>query len=313
MHDEPEVIQPPIRVDTDDDDVLVLTEVAPSPVEDTPIELRDDYFPPSSSPKPASTSTLGLGGRGLGYYLLRVQKYSSYAFTVFASLHIANTSLIPLATKTVSQSNRYLLLTRPYYQSALTEPLLVGIPLLAHVSAGIALRFYRRRQALRRYGAETHQDKRKIPWPSLSGTQLLGYCLIPLAGFHVLTTRLMPIYMHGDNSLISLSYISHGFSLHPFISFAGFTALVSVGAWHATWGWSKWLGLAPAQVTNPSGKKHWERKKRWYGINFVSALVTGLWLAGGLGIVARDGKTEGWVGREYDELYRSIPILGRWQ
>lgn len=242
----------------------------------------------------------------------RVQKYSSYAFTIFASFHIANTSLIPLLTRSVHESNRYLLLTRPFYQSALTEPLLVAIPLVAHVSSGIALRLYRRRQALHRYGAESHQDRRKIPWPPFSGTSVLGYALLPFAGFHIWTTRILPVYMHGDSSLISLGYISHGFSLHSVVSFAGFAALVSVGAWHTTWGWARWLGLAPTQVTEMDSRRQIVKKRRWYGINAVSALVTGLWLAGSLGVVGRGGKTDGWIGREFDELYKCVPLIGKW-
>lgn len=241
----------------------------------------------------------------------RVQKYSSYAFTVFAAFHITNVSIIPLLTKSVSESNRYLLLTRPYYQSSLAEPLVVALPLVAHISSGIALRFYRRRQALRRYGAETQRDRKTIPWPAVSGTSLLGYMLIPLAGFHAWTTRILPLYMHGDNSLISLSYISHGFALHPFISFAGFTALIGVGAWHTTWGWARWLGLAPDQVTDMDSRRQMIKKRRWYGFNAVSALVAGLWLAGSLGIVGRGGKTTGWIGKEFDELYNSMPLIRR--
>ncbi|KAF2464716.1 uncharacterized protein BDR25DRAFT_271345 [Lindgomyces ingoldianus] len=287
--------------------VMGLIEVDPSPVEETPAEFKEDYFPASA---PSRTSTLGLGSHGPAYYLLRVQRYSSYAFTIFASFHIVNTSVIPLLTKSVSESNRYLLLTRPYYQSALTEPLLVGLPLMAHVSSGIALRLYRRHQTLRRYGAETHRDKKTIPWPAVSGTSALGFALIPLAGFHMLTTRMMPMYMHGDSSLINLSYISHGFSLHPFVSFAGFTALVGVGAWHITWGWAKWLRLCPTQATATGSRRHLVKKRRWYAINALSAVVAGLWLAGGLGIVGRGGKTTGWIGREFDELYKSMPLLG---
>jgi hypothetical protein len=238
----------------------------------------------------------------------RVQKYSSYAFTVFASFHVANTALIPLLTRSVPESNRYLLLTRPYYQSTLTEPLLVALPLVAHISSGIALRFYRRRQALQRYGAETHMDRKTIPWPPISGISALGYALIPLAGFHVWSTRILPTYMHGDNSMISLSYISHAFALKPFISFAGFSALVGVGAWHFAWGWAKWLNLTPPQVTDTESKRHLVKKRRWYAINGVSAVLAGLWLAGGLGIVGRGGKTGGWIGREFDELYNAMPL-----
>ncbi|KAF2727682.1 hypothetical protein EJ04DRAFT_517103 [Polyplosphaeria fusca] len=288
--------------------VMGLTEVEPSPVEETPVEFKGDYFPTATTNR---TSTLGLGNHGPVYYLSRVQRYSSYAFTVFASLHLANTSLIPFVTRSVSEGNRYLLLTRPFYQSVLTEPLLIALPLVAHISSGIALRFYRRSQALKRYGAETHRDRKTIPWPALSGTSALGYMLMPLVGFHVWTTRGLPVYLHGDSSLINLSYISHGFSHHPFVSFAGFAALVGVGVWHGVWGWGKWLGLTPAYVSPSESQRHLIRKRRWYGINAIAGIVTALWLSGGLGIVGRDGETTGWIGREFDELYNSIPLLSR--
>lgn len=115
--------------------------------------------------------------------------------------------------------------------------------------------------------------------------------------------------MHGDNSLISLSYISHGFASHPFISFAGFTALVSAGVWHFAWGAAQWMGWKPSQVSPYAENKQLAKKRRWYGINGVAALVAGLWLAGGLGVVGRDGKTVGWIGTEFDELYSKIPLM----
>ncbi|KAH7400821.1 hypothetical protein DE146DRAFT_654062 [Phaeosphaeria sp. MPI-PUGE-AT-0046c] len=301
--------------------VMGLTEVDPSPVEETPIEYREkSYFPDqqqgeswgpgASGVKKPGTLGLKLGDHGAIWWLTRTQKYSSYAFTIFTSFHIANTSLIPLLTRSLPSANRSLLLTRPYYQSALAEPLLIVLPLAAHITSGIALRLYRRRKALQRYGAETHRDRKTIPWPALSGTSALGYVLTPLAGFHVWTTRILPLYAHGDSSLINLSYISHGFALHPIISFAGFSALISVGTWHFVWGAAKWMGFAPSQVSANEEQKSLVRKRRWYGINVVSAVVTGLWLAGSLGIVGRDGKVEGWIGKEYDELYRYIPFLG---
>jgi hypothetical protein len=186
----------------------------------------------------------------------------------------------------------------------------VALPLVAHVASGVALRLYRRRQALLRYGAETKNDRRTIPWPALSGTSALGYALVPLASFHVWTTRILPLYAHGDSSLINLSYISHGFATHPLISFTGFTALISVGAWHIVWGAAKWMGFAPSQVSSHETQKAMVRKRRWYAINGISALVAALWLAGGLGVVGRDGRVIGWIGKEYDELYAYIPFLG---
>ncbi|KAF2852281.1 hypothetical protein T440DRAFT_446869 [Plenodomus tracheiphilus IPT5] len=302
--------------------VMGLMEIDPSPIEETPIQYKESsYFPSQGSPNGESDeargirrmNTLGLrlGDHGPAWWLLRIQKYSSYTFTLFTTLHIANTSLVPLSTRSVAESNRYLLLTRPYYQSALTEPLLVALPLAAHITSGIALRLYRRRQALHRYGAETRTDKRTIPWPALSGTSILGYALVPFAGFHVWTTRILPLYAHGDSSLINLSYISHGFASHPVVSFAGFSALVGVGVFHFVWGAAKWLGWTPSQVKSTEEERDLVRKRRWYVLNGLSAGLTALWLAGGLGVVGRDGKTVGWVGKEFDELYKYIPLIGR--
>lgn len=126
------------------------------------------------------------------------------------------------------------------------------------------------------------------------------------------TTRILPMYMHGDSSLISLSYISHSFALFPYLGFAGITTLVGVSTWHIVWGWAKWLGFAPSQVKDTDSRRHLIKKRRWYSINGVSAIIAGLWLAGGLTIVGRGGKTAGWVGREFDELYKSLPVIGRW-
>jgi hypothetical protein len=113
--------------------------------------------------------------------------------------------------------------------------------------------------------------------------------------------------------MIGLGYISHGFALHPFVSFAGFTAMVSVGIWHTTWGWARWLSLTPTQVTqsDSESQKRLMEKRRWYGINGIAVLATGLWLAGSLGVVGRGGKTDGWIGREFDELYKAVPLIGR--
>ena len=328
---------PPLPAEADDSGAVSLMEVEPSPVQDTPTEYKDSYFAAAAGDRSPDrehegirrTNTLGLGNHGAAWYcecctslphplphpltndaVTRIQKYSSYAFAVVSAFHVANTALIPLATRSVAESNRYLLLTRPYYQSTITEPLLVGIPLVAHVASGIALRLYRRRQALKRYGAETRLDKRSIPWPALSGTSALGYALVPLAAFHVWTTRLLPLYLHGDNSLISLSYIAHGFAAHPVLSFAGFSALIAVGTWHTVWGAAKWLGLTPAQVSLQDDHRDLTRKRRWYGVNAVAAAVAGLWLSGGLGVVGRGAKTVGWIGKEFDELYKYVPLMG---
>ena len=162
----------------DRDNLASLQEVEPSPVEETPSDSKDNYFPDSSgTSSPKTTSSVGLSGHSTTWYLRRIQKYSSYAFSAFTVAHIANTSLIPLATGSVHASEGSLLLTRPYYQSwPIAEPFLIIIPLMAHIGSGLALRLYRRNVNASRYGAETRSEKKQYRdqlWPAVSGISKL--------------------------------------------------------------------------------------------------------------------------------------------
>ncbi|KAI9885323.1 MAG: Trimeric GatFAB AmidoTransferase(AdT) complex subunit [Watsoniomyces obsoletus] len=274
-----------------ENDLISMDELDPSPVDEDPVVLSLDSLPSShssdvdikrSNDTLNRSSTLGLSGHGTVYYLSRIQKYSSYTFAVFLSMHITNNAIIPLFTRSVVASEPYLLLTRPFYQSPLAEPLIVALPLMAHISSGIALRVYRRIYLSRRYGADSSLERRGLAWPKLSGTSLLGYFLLPFAAGHVFVNRILPLWIEGGNSGIGLSYVSHGFAKDPVTSFVGYTLLIGLASWHVVWGMAKCVVLA------------------------------GVWLAGGLGVVGRGGLVTGWVGRGYDELYKRIPLIGRW-
>lgn len=312
-----------------------LVELEPSPVEETPSNTAPggDYFS-STTPKDSSDienpaqphrpHTLGLSHHSPIWYLSRLQKYSSYAFTAFGLAHIANTSLIPLLTRSVPDSERYLLLTRPYYQGLPAEPLLVILPLWTHVLSGLALRIVRRNLNAKRYGDDggSKGDKTTTTtsffssdfWPRVSGISKLGYPFLYLLAGHIFVNRGIPNQLPGGQSNVNLSYVSHAFAKHPVVSYVGFSALIGVGVLHMTWGWAKWLGLTPDQVTGVQGtdERQLAKKRRWYVINGLAAAVTGLWMAGGFGVVGAAGKAPGYVGRMYDEMYRRIPVVGRW-
>lgn len=306
-----------------EDSLASLQELEPSPVDETPNTNpnADSYFPAASSssgdssPKP-TTTPLGLTSHSPAWYLTRIQKYSTYAFSAFTAFHIANTSLIPLATRSVSASEGSLLLTRPYYQSwPIAEPFLIIIPLAAHISSGLALRLYRRNRNARRYGAETRSEKRQFRdklWPAVSGTSKLGYLSVPLLAGHVFVNRILPLDFPGGSTNVGLSYVSHAFAKHPAVSFVGFAALIGVTAFHATWGWARWLGWTPEQSKEVGVERQMAKKRRWYAINGVAGLVSALWMAGGFGVVGRGGEAGGWVGRMYDEMYQRIPLVGQW-
>ena len=303
----------------DHDSVLGLQEVEPSPVEETPFGSKEGYFDSESTENPAQphqTHTLGLSQHSPVWYLSRIQKYSSYVFTAFAGAHIVNTSIIPLVTRSVPESERYLLLTRPYYQAIPAEPLLIIIPLWAHVISGVALRVYRRNLNAKRYGDEEGRAKPSFFssqfWPKVSGISKLGYPFVYLLVGHVFINRAIPNQLPGGSSNVNLSYVSHAFAKHPAISYAGFAALLTVGCFHITWGWAQWLGLTPNQVKVSGPERQVWKKRRWYIINGLAAAVTGLWMAGGFGVIGRAGEAPGYVGRMYDEMYRRIPLVGEW-
>ncbi|KAH7045306.1 hypothetical protein B0J12DRAFT_603581 [Macrophomina phaseolina] len=325
----------------DAESVFSLEILEPSPVEYSPYEEKAGYFPEDAAPEDAPpkllprATTLGLSGHGPAYYctsvssarriyyyptitdqppVTRVQKYSSYAFSIFAAAHITNTALIPLATRSIAASDNYLLLTRPYYQDIPFEPLLVVAPLALHVGSGLALRFYRRRQTLKRYAGDsaTFRERRSVPWPKLSGTSALGYLATTLVAGHAFANRVLPLWVEGSSAGIGLEYVSHAFARHPAIAFAGFSSLVGVAVWHSVWGWAKWLGWNPASVVQGGAEGLLRRKRRWYGINAVAAAVAGLWLWGGVGVVGQGGPATGWVAKDYDALFKSIPYFGQY-
>ena len=124
----------------------------------------------------------------------------------------------------------------------------------------------------------------------------------------MLVNRVVPLMREGGSSGVGLQFVSHGFAKHPLVAGVGYAVLVGIGSAHFVWGWARWLGWGLESLVWDGEGKRW----RWWEVNALSALVAGVWMAGGLGIVGRGGQTEGWIGRGFDELYRAVPVVGRW-
>ncbi|KAH8660778.1 hypothetical protein BGZ60DRAFT_492106 [Tricladium varicosporioides] len=288
------------------DTFISLQQLEPSPIE-SPEEDTEKQLHSLSSPPPRA-GTLGLSGsHGVAYYLTRLQKYSSYVFTIYTSFHLTNTSLLPLLTRSLPESETYLLLTRPYYQSFPLESLLITLPVATHILSGVALRIHRRNANLARYGSaglsvsERLQKGLKV-WPKVSWSSASGYVLAPLVLGHAFVNRILPWVYEGGSSGVGLGFVSHGFASHPFVAWSGYTALISVAAGHFVWGAARWNGWVPIGTSKKA-------KRRWWVLNGVSVLFAGLWAAGGLGVVARFGRDDTWVGKGYNVLYSKIPML----
>ncbi|KAI1271731.1 hypothetical protein F5Y07DRAFT_382023 [Xylaria sp. FL0933] len=322
----------------DSQETLVsLVQLDPSPI-DSPDDgelsplPEDSIKSPSSTaipPSRATTSSPGLSGSGRGpiFYLTRIQRYSSYTFTFFAGLHFTNTSLIPLIYRSVSYSEPFLLMTRELYQTRLTEPLLVGLPVLAHVTSGIAIRLIRRNQNKKRYygdqstgfwdltrshtslsssSSSASRNPHSRIWPPFSNIAASGYVFSAVLASHVAMNRILPLIVDGDSSNISLAYVAHGFARHAPSAYAAYALLLSVGVGHMVWGMAKWLDLAPPanwkKITfdKPTRKR---RRRAWWAVNATAASLAALWAAGGLGVVARAGPAHGWLATLYDGIY----------
>ncbi len=244
--------------------------------------------------------------------------------SVFTSLHIANVSLIPAVQRSVAASETYLLMTREIYQTSVMEPLLVALPVLAHVGSGVALRVLRHRQNVKRYGGATpamyalHRSRPDVQtgggamhlWPALSYISASGYALTGFYAAHVLMNRVLPLAVEGSSSDIGLAYVAHGFARHPVVAGIAYWGLVVVGSGHMVWGMARWLGLAPATrswknaVVDRATKR--QRRRRWLSVHGVVGGVVAAWAVGGLAVVARGGLQDGWVGKVYDDLLARV-------
>lgn len=267
----------------------------------------------------------------------RIQRYSTYALSIFTGLHIANTSIIPLVTRSVPASEGYLLLAREIYQTPMTEPLFVALPIAAHIASGVALRLVRRSQNLKRYGGATpavlptrsstgrsfssSNGTRSSAWPQLSWISASGYGFAAFLSAHVAINRLLPLHVEGDSSNIGLAYVAHGFASHPAVSYAAYAGLLGLGCGHMVWGWAKWIGLAQmagwaadiktvgtTRDRNEDVRRRKRRRRIWLWVNGTAIAATAIWAAGGLGIVARGGPAHGWVGKVYDELFAAVGL-----
>ncbi|SPO07318.1 uncharacterized protein DNG_10012 [Cephalotrichum gorgonifer] len=307
-----------------------LLQLDPTPIVESPAASAADKPLPSlpderadADPEKLLSERRGSGARrhrgttGPISLLSRIQRYSSITFAVFTSIHLANTSIIPLITCSVPASETYLLLTRELYQTSSAEPLLVAVPALAHVCSGVALRLLRRSQNASRYandGAASSSSTVTVRlWPAVSWISASGYTFAASLAAHVAMNRVVPLLVEGDSSNIGLAYVAHGFARHPAVSTVAYVGLLAAGCGHMVWGAAKWLGIAPPSPSADGqyiidARTRSSRRKMWLGIHAASVTFALVWAAGGLGVVARGGASPGWIGKLYDGLFGSVGL-----
>ncbi|KAE8352684.1 S-adenosyl-L-methionine-dependent methyltransferase [Aspergillus coremiiformis] len=211
--------------DIDTHSIISMQELDPSPVQDEFPDLEcGEYIPKAQGPpshrsnrSEGRLSTLTLGLRGLNW--------GSWS------------------TRSVPESETYLLLTRPIYQSPGLEHVVLTVPILIHIVSGITLRNVRSYRRARLYGAETRSQRYLLNfWPRTSVQARLGYSFVPLLGIHALVNRVMPSIVDGGSSGVGLGYVAHGIARNPTFWHIYYAVFVAVGMWHIVGGWAAWMG-----------------------------------------------------------------------
>lgn len=252
-----------------------LTEIDPTPVaipsespESAPVE-------DSSSSNPASPPTSASVVR----WLQAAQKYSSYTFAGFFAMHVASVIVAPSIS--IAAGDSTMQFTGAFYQNALTEPWLVYGSLGTHIVAGTALRM------CKIYKSKQHYGHYFSATSSLSPLARAGYVLTPFVLGHVGISRVLPQWILGDSSLITLEYISHSFADHPIVMWACMVPLVVLSLYHVAFGFKRWLQIPINQGKNQT----------YAGIGVLSIL--------GLASLTRlslQGPATGWVASQFNRV-----------
>lgn len=227
-------------------------------------------------------------------------------------------------TRSVPASEPYLLLTRPIYQAPGLEHLVLTIPTIIHVAAGMALRNIRASRRARLYGAETRAQRNTLSWwPRVSLQARIGYFIAPMLGLHALVNRATPVMVEGGSSGVGLGYVAHGVARRPAFWNVFYLLFVTASVWHFVGGWATWMGwkvttirkerISKGSLGRPESQGRGKRqRKMWWVVNGIAAIGAALWLAGSLGVVGRAGEGAGWEAQGWSEMYRRVPVIGDW-
>lgn len=209
-------------------------------------------------------------------FIQNIQRYSSYTFSAFLTLHAASVVAGPIISPEIGDYTMNF--TGAVYQEQLIEPFLVYGSLAAHIASGLILRL--------RYSYLYYRTHDKLP-PRPSNVALCGYGLIPLVGGHLLYTRWIPLRVLGDSSMISMEYVAHTLHKYPIVGSMVLLTLLGTTAYHVINGWRRWLGL---YTTKSNAKAYFT--------------VLGSVLAGAISLfrIYNMAESSGWMAKQFDSV-----------
>ncbi|KAJ3169001.1 hypothetical protein HDU88_001328 [Geranomyces variabilis] len=202
-----------------------------------------------------------------------VQQTSGLVFSSFTLLHLSGHLLAPLS---FSLADSALYFSRVYYQNPLIEPLVIGGSLVIHIGSSVARIFLRlRRQQLHQQKKAVRDSQSSLlelddaspeavketeeksavaattttssaAWPSRGAAiyelrlhRYAGWLLTPLVVGHVFATRIAPLLILPDPSIVDLTQITHALNSPNglgWVYFAYFSVFGAAGLYHSAYG-----------------------------------------------------------------------------
>lgn len=239
-------------------------------------------MPSESKPAPNLKSSAGQAIRILTFF----QRYSSYAFSLFFTLHTISVAVLPAISYNLA--NRFLLLTKNFYQNPKVEPIIIVGALVVHIFSGISIRL------LKLYNSKRIYNKWISPISKANAIVWTGYIALPLVGGHYLVTRYLPKTVLGNDEPIDLGFIAHSLSDHPEKSIPGMYLMFLLISFHSSLGWKKWL-VSTSKPRLLVGDK-------------ILLATTATTLAISFYVIKNHGPATGLLAEKYERVQAAVPF-----
>ncbi|KAJ3160678.1 hypothetical protein HDU86_000437 [Geranomyces michiganensis] len=253
-----------------------------------------------------------------------VQQSSGLVFSSFTLLHLSGHLLAPLS---FSLADSALFFSRVYYQNPIIEPLVIGGSLLVHIGSSFGRIFLRSRRQKQQQQKKAAPDSHpRTPetdvaaveglkgkkgtsaaaapttaaWPSRGAAirelklhRYAGRLLTPLIAGHVFATRIAPLLILPDPSIVDLTQITHALKSPNgvgWVYFAYLTVFGAAGLYHSTYGIQQALGVLGIRARRV-------RPGMWTRVAYASlaSFALAVWA----------------IGSGFEEV--SVPLAARWQ
>ncbi|KAJ3182771.1 hypothetical protein HDU87_008110 [Geranomyces variabilis] len=202
-----------------------------------------------------------------------VQQTSGLVFSSFTLLHLSGHLLAPLG---FSLADSALYFSRVYYQNPLIEPLVIGGSLVVHIGSSVARIFLRQKRQQQQQEKKAVRNSQSLPsepddvtaeavkdgeeeksaaaatkapsaaWPSRGAAvrelrlhRYAGWLLTPLVVGHVFATRIAPLLILPDPSIVDLTQITYALNSPNglgWVYFAYFGVFGAAGLYHSAYG-----------------------------------------------------------------------------